>query len=341
MLVLRIDEAYLVGAWSAAALWGIFGCLIVFALAQVYAQHLRGEVTRSTRITICAALVLYGLSTAHVSLSLRRLIDGLINIQGPESMAYFAKVSAPLNRAKNLVYVTSTVIADSIVVWRCWAIWNGNLYALALPILLVLGTAVSAYGASAQYFLKKTNPETALDFGTALFAVSLTTNVVVTLLTIGRIWWMSHTMRGNEQSGWLVYRRTIVLLFETGLVITIAKIFEFAFFKQITPGTKRDNFNGLYVVFDMMPQINGIIPTAIILVVLLRRKPTSTYAVRKPSQGSAPDTVVSKLVFENGTQTGTSTLHPAEHDSSQLHIKSLKFSYAETEEAMNEDRASR
>jgi hypothetical protein len=183
------------------------------------------------------------------------------------------------------------------------------------------------------------NPESAVKFGTAMFAVSLATNVLVTLLTIGRIWWMSHTMRGVEQSGWIDYRRTINLLFETGLVITIAKLFECTFY-QFTPknGDSPESFNALYVVFDMMPQINGIIPTAIILVVILRRKPTSTYTARKPSPGSAPDAVVSRLVFVNRAQTVMSASYPTEPDGSQLHGKP-EFVCAETEEAILEDHA--
>ncbi|KAI0029799.1 hypothetical protein K488DRAFT_88395 [Vararia minispora EC-137] len=261
MAVFRIDKAYLLGAWCAAALWGIFGCFISFALVQVYGLYRRGEVTRSTTITIMAACTLYGLSTAHVSLALRRLIIGFVDIQGPDTIAYFADIAAPINRAKDVIYVTSTVIADSVVVWRCWAIWNGNLYVLVLPILLVMGTAASAYGAVSQYFLANPNPTESVSFGTAMFAVSLTTNVFVTLLSVGRVWWMSRKLDPSidAHSARSTYRGVIVLLFETGAIIAIAKIFEFIFF-NIAPDDGTTGFNALYVVFEMVPQINVGLP---------------------------------------------------------------------------------
>lgn len=46
----------------------------------------------------------------------------------------------------------------------------------------------AGYGAISQYFLTNPDPIRAVNLGTAMFAVSLTTNVVVTGLTVGRIW---------------------------------------------------------------------------------------------------------------------------------------------------------
>lgn len=56
-------------------------------------------------------------------------------------------------------------------------------------------TSVCGYGAILQYFIPNPNGEIAASFGLAMFAISLTTNSLVTLLTAGRIWWVSPAPR--------------------------------------------------------------------------------------------------------------------------------------------------
>lgn len=73
----RIDEAYLVGAWCAAALWGnyipsigdvnagltvragVFSCFVTFALYQVVMLRARNQMTTSKYATTAAVLVLF------------------------------------------------------------------------------------------------------------------------------------------------------------------------------------------------------------------------------------------------------------------------------------------
>lgn len=47
------------------------------------------------------------------------------------------------------------------------------------------------------------------------------------------------------------YKTLLLLLIESGLVIAVAKLFEFTLF-EVANG----EFNALYIVFDMIPQIN-------------------------------------------------------------------------------------
>jgi len=124
----------------------------------------------------------------------------------------------------------------------------------------------AGYGAISQYFLVNPDPEQSIDFGTAMFAVSLTTNVFVTALTIGRIWWKSRSItRSMGRSSQSPYRNLILLLIESGSVIAIAKLLEFILFE--ISGSGIGGLNALYIVFDMIPQINGIMPTLIIITV--------------------------------------------------------------------------
>ncbi|KAI0083054.1 hypothetical protein BDY19DRAFT_981050 [Irpex rosettiformis] len=263
----RIDEAYLIGGWSSAALWGIFTSLVLIAVVQIVQMHAQGRMTRSKWITTIAMATLYCLSTVHAALELRRLVVGLIQIQGPGTVFYFGDIGQPLNRGKDLLYVTSMIIADAVVVWRCYVVWQSNKYVIAVPVLLFLGTITAGYGAVSQYFLTNPNPQEAVDFGNAMFAVSLTTNVVTTVLTVGRIWWQSRSLTRNLGKAYQsTYRTLVLVLIESGVVIAVAKLLEFILF-QLASEDGLSGFNALYIVFDMIPQINGIMPTLIIITV--------------------------------------------------------------------------
>lgn len=50
---------------------------------------------------------------------------------------------------------------------------------------------VGGYGAIGQYFLAHPSLKTSVAWGTAMFSVSLATNIIVTGLTAGRIWYIT------------------------------------------------------------------------------------------------------------------------------------------------------
>ena len=53
-----------------------------------------------------------------------------------------------------------------------------------------------------------------------------------------------------------IYRTIILVLIESGLVITIAKLNEFVLFKLAPGNSGLSGLNALYIVFEMIPQIN-------------------------------------------------------------------------------------
>ncbi|KAJ6477062.1 hypothetical protein C8R45DRAFT_934688 [Mycena sanguinolenta] len=83
----------------------------------------------------------------------------------------------------------SSFIADGLVIYRCYVVWNNNVLVTILPLLmLIAGTILGLV----EIF----------DFSLSLypfFAISLATNVLVTMLTAGRIWWISHYSRAYLQ----------------------------------------------------------------------------------------------------------------------------------------------
>jgi hypothetical protein len=105
-------------------------------------------------------VIRYILATTHISIILVRIINAFI-VNGGQPLGatlYLANIAEPINRSKDMIYVSfvkrslrknilwliakfQIVLGDSIVVWRCFMVWNRNFYVIAFPCLMVLGTA--------------------------------------------------------------------------------------------------------------------------------------------------------------------------------------------------------
>ncbi|KZT59998.1 hypothetical protein CALCODRAFT_553941 [Calocera cornea HHB12733] len=254
-----IDYAYLVGSWCAAVLWGVYGVLFGLCLWLVF-NH--GQLHP---VQLGAMIGLYVLATCHISLDFARLIQGFIfTDSGMDRIIFFSNVGIHINVAKDFFYITSLIVGDSIIVWRCWIVWRKKWVVVALPILMVVGEAIAGYVAIGKYLSPDLATDTSIKpWGTAMFSVSLATNVLVTSLTAGRIWWISRTTNKLMAGGGTRSLDAITLIIESGLAITIAKIIEFATFQIAFAGTV--NMQAIYIMFELMPQLFGIIPTVIIL----------------------------------------------------------------------------
>ncbi|PBK62198.1 hypothetical protein ARMSODRAFT_861235, partial [Armillaria solidipes] len=260
--IFRIDEAYLISAWVASFLWGCFTVLAAYAIYTIISIR---KSRTPNKVVTSAIIVLYCLATAHAALSIRRLIEAFImHADDIGSELYLADIGAKINRAKDLIYITSMWIGNLVVIWRCFNVWNKNIPVITLPVLLVFSTALSGYGTIGHYFVLETaNIDEVSCWGAAMFTTSLCMNIIVTFLTAFRIWWMA---RSTTSKSIKRYRTLLLVIIESGLLVTITKAFEYGLY-QYAPGSGLNGLNAMYIPFDCMPQITGIIPTLIVIVV--------------------------------------------------------------------------
>lgn len=260
-----IDKSYLVGGWLASALWGAFTVVFAFCIISVITRPGGGR----NHVTTGVVVVMYVLATAHIALVLSRLIQAFIvhvNDDGG-AILYLADISQPLNRSKDMIYITLIVLGDIVLVWRCFMVWSKNYIVIAIPCSMVVATAITGYGAVGQYFLPDPFTPTSVQWAEGMLAVSMATNLLVTALTAGKIWNLMRNLGDMSfGSSQIKYRYMILLIVESGVVIAISKTIEFILF-ELSPDDGLDGNNALYIVMDCMPQIMGIVPTFIILAV--------------------------------------------------------------------------
>jgi len=198
---------------------------------------------------------------------LRMLINAFIvyrNTIGPVN--YYEDREAKLYVSGQELYISTIVVADSVVVWRLYVVWGKKLWIAAMPAMMIIGTAISGFGAVSQFLTPHPVYLTAVNWATAMYAISLATNIIVTTVTAFRIWFISYRHNSTLGRSENPYFRVILLVVESGLFLAAAKIVEFALYRvSVNIGTGGDH--SLWIVLNCMPQIMGILPTLIVLAV--------------------------------------------------------------------------
>ncbi|KAJ7464295.1 hypothetical protein B0H11DRAFT_2309482, partial [Mycena galericulata] len=163
-------------------------------------------VFKNSFLTI-ATVSLFILCTAHCALLFANMIfyDAIWEplLIEPADEPTSTSIYNPINRAANTIYITSNVIADSIFIFRCYAIWNFRRAVIILPTILTVAVTVLGYMNVAESLQPITAlpPDTVIlpaspdTFFAFLFDISMAMSVLTTFilmgLSAGRIWWLA------------------------------------------------------------------------------------------------------------------------------------------------------
>jgi len=159
-------------------------------------------------------------------------------------------------------------IGESILIYRCWLLWSKNYWIIILPCLTSLGGLASVSGViRLLQEIDPTSPmapKSLVPLGLAGFTLPLCTNVFVTSLIAGRIWYISprkaHDMPGvNFPIG--RGRAAIDIVVESGALYLAVQLILVILFAIQHPA------QGIVCVIAV--QIYGIAPSLIVIRVAL------------------------------------------------------------------------
>ncbi|KAM5534176.1 hypothetical protein V8D89_012196 [Ganoderma adspersum] len=149
--------------------------------------------------------IMFILTVIHMVFDIQRAMDGFIKHGGtPEGTAmFFKQLNDPLFVAKLTIYNTQTLVGDAFVIYWLYIVYNRRWWIAVLPLTLLVGTAIVAYGISItvarvggsnDIFSSQISP-----WIKSFFALSLTMNVLATMYTTvllsGRILWSTYRVR--------------------------------------------------------------------------------------------------------------------------------------------------
>lgn len=269
---MTLTNTVAVGAFTLEAFfYGIYVGLFGYTTYLLWKR--RQHSTRGTITVIGGALcLLFMLATAHMIMSLCLLFLDVLTAPTMSGQFLSYRGSAmQLSVISKAVWVAVMVVADSLVAWRCWVLWNRRPWLIPTFCLLELSFVVCAIGHTITTIQKPSN----VSINNAIMAwyiclniTTITTNVLASGLISFRIYQAGHqaTRVGGRIRAWR-YRSLLWIYLESGSIYPTVLIIALVLYFSDLP------FGWLLIVNST--QICGMMPTLMILIILSAGRPLS------------------------------------------------------------------
>ncbi|KAJ7824307.1 hypothetical protein B0H14DRAFT_3469437 [Mycena olivaceomarginata] len=214
-------------------------------------------------IYLITAIALFTLCTAQAVLML---------VLGAGDVDYLDIPYDHIEDAANIIYGVNNIIADALVIYRCYVVWDRKIHVVVLPILMLIVTSVFAVDLKLP--------------ASPFFGLSFATNVLVTALTAGRIWWICRQCRLQSNVRTAVQRQcvsSVAIMVESGVLYS-ATVLAYLILNSIPSMHAVRN-----PIYQMLVQVVGIAPTLIIVRVGLGVKTLPTESTLKMADVMASD----------------------------------------------------
>ncbi|VDC01090.1 unnamed protein product [Peniophora sp. CBMAI 1063] len=247
--------------------WGAWGVLLAVGIqcVAVLWRNVRRGKGRHVYLLVYV-IVITALATAGVAMTAKwqqtYLIDQRNYPGGP--LAYYVKFAVnPLSVAGRFCAFIINWMADGLLIWRLYVIYQGALLFVTLPTL----TFLASFAMSIVELDAVTRPNssifasTSVNLGLIYWSLSIAVNVLVTLLIVARVYFAQRALSralGVERSSHSdrLYTNVSAMLIESAALYTIpAIIFLVGYSLQIT----------LQFTVGPLECIQGIAPLLIIL----------------------------------------------------------------------------
>ncbi|PPR05784.1 hypothetical protein CVT26_010158 [Gymnopilus dilepis] len=236
---------YTLDKYSAAVLFEVFLYGIYSTLFAICIRVLLRNKRTTQKILLACALMMFALATVDVVLEISFLYWFIVKKETiPDDNVHF----------KYLIYITSNLIADSLVIYRCYALWSHSKRVILLPLFLLLCGTATGYG-----FIALSRED--YRYRSMLIAFLFTTvalNMLVTVLMAGRIYYIARKARSILGPGLSSkYTTMIAIIVESGVIYSVYFILDVV---------------AQNLILDAgLAQIVGIVPTLIIVQIGLGR----------------------------------------------------------------------
>ncbi|KAF9500222.1 hypothetical protein BDN71DRAFT_1440820 [Pleurotus eryngii] len=248
-------KASLVALWVGTLLYGVY--LVLFGICLYI---FRGRKQSQNIVLVVTAFIMFALSTAHIIMTFLSTFYAVLDPEKGLAPDHFAL-------AAGYIYITNNIVADGIIVYRCYIVWGSKKRIVILPCILLLATAVLGY---------------TFRITIQLVALSLVTSIVTTSLTAGRIMWISYQTKKHLGKQFAErYNMAFQVVVESGLMYSISLIIFLVVYNngpgsdggpsKIYPGQTQPIttfpyfFPASYIIYVALAQIMGIVSTLIIV----------------------------------------------------------------------------
>ncbi|KAJ7925037.1 hypothetical protein B0H13DRAFT_2314829 [Mycena leptocephala] len=154
--------------------------------------------------------------------------------------------------------VANTFLADCVLIFRLYAVWNHDWRLIILPVMSTIGGTVLGILTvveSGNYIKNGGDANAFVDYALPYFSMCLVTTLLATILIVFRIFWLTRNQAGSAFSG---YRAVIEMIVESALLYSVSLIIYIA----LLFGPDSDNSDGYAQA--ILIHMTGIAPTLIV-----------------------------------------------------------------------------
>ncbi|TFK90719.1 hypothetical protein K466DRAFT_484278 [Polyporus arcularius HHB13444] len=259
-----LARAELIAFFLESMIFGAFTVLYAIAIwILLYREKKRSKSTLN-KMLFGTSTLMWVLSVTHLCIDVVRAVQGFVDEGGkPDgTLNFYSDLANPTHVAKNVIYITMTIVGDTFVTYRLYIVWNRAWWIVVLPGLLLLATAVSGYGACVEIGMVKGQgaifAENLQPWIRAFFSISLTTNILATLLIAARIVYSNRRVKHFRAAAAATSHWEVV---ET--LIQSAAVYSAALASLL--GTYLAGSNAQYVCLDALQPLIGVVFTLIII----------------------------------------------------------------------------
>ncbi|EKM56811.1 uncharacterized protein PHACADRAFT_254136 [Phanerochaete carnosa HHB-10118-sp] len=171
---------------------------------------------------------------------------------------------SPVGFGENILISVTDFVGECILMYRCWGIWGGNLWVIAVPFTASL-TALACFCGGIGLILQiaptsPSPPPAAQPLVFAAYILPLIANFMLTVLIAGRIWWLTgiNTYTVTSLTGRKsIAFKTAMIIIESGVLYFVVQL---VYLTVFAVGNSSDQLMSLVAV-----QVYGIAPTLIII----------------------------------------------------------------------------
>ncbi|KAG1744860.1 hypothetical protein EDB19DRAFT_1632608 [Suillus lakei] len=260
-------------ALMSAVLEGIlYGFSVLMFIGTIWASTYKRRMQDVNRSIAVVAILLLLASTAHMIVTIIHIENGFVKYRdtwpgGPA--VYFANMTITAYVIKHSLYIFQTVLADGVMVYRCYVLWQ-SVRVVILPSILWCSIVVTGILAVYMYSpsVNIVDPEDPFipdleTWSMSFFALTLTTNVLCSGLMAYRIW-----MIEREVSKVRTTKGTMMPIVR--VLVDAAALYSVVLFSLLLCFVTRNN--GESVLTDLVMPVISIAFYMVLLRITINRK---------------------------------------------------------------------
>jgi len=208
--ILRILSSYLIGLFVLALCYGSYVVLFGTSVHLLCSGHTKGCRLPSTqKLLLSATITFFVMSTVLMGFYFAFVYSSVIFVLRGEIGGFVHAVDRMVPITLSVMSL-QIMIADGLLLWRCYVLWNKNRKLLIIGLVMITFETILGILLSANIVL--------VDDGLLYFPILLLTNIIMSCLIAGRILWLrgKTCVMGNEGTK-RRYRHLPWLILECGI----------------------------------------------------------------------------------------------------------------------------